>query len=410
MATIIDFIEELRRKQQPVRPVQDYTSGTLRPIIEDEFRGNGAPPRLNLTIPTPGASTPSPELVPPMPTAESRLMDQRAYTRALSDPSDPNFSAPENNDKGFWGRLLDVGRQAVISAGQAYNTGQGTPEQRLMGALGAGIAGGVYGGFHPQVDEERQRLYDIERSRGLEGEIEGQIDRDQLRALKQEQIDAIPINAEIRRAQMESVARNTALREFGKLKHFDPKDAYHLSLAKRAGLDTSQLAAFDARDPKSVKLGNDLLEFDRSAKWTDVDGTVKYGKWKIAGTRGDLVDWKMADGRVISIPADKAAYNDTLERTGAMRVESSERINAANLDFRREQARTQMGQFNRRMQLAEEAVKRGDTQFALDELNKLSDDFQSVASDLELDRASRDELFRILQSRSETLRKTIENR
>lgn len=412
MATIIDFIEELRQKQQPMRQLQDYTSGKLRPVPEEEEqRGNGTPPRLNLTIPTPGAMSVATEVMPPNgDTPENRLMAQRAYTRALSDPSDPNYAAPENNDRGFWGRLLDVGRQAVISAGQAYNTGQGSPSERLMGALGAGIAGGAYGGFHPQVDEERQRLYDIQRSQGLEGQLEGQIDRDQQRALKQEQIDAIPVNQEIRKLQVQSVAANTALREFGKQKYFDPNSAYHRALASRAGLDVSSLVAFDARDPKTVKIGNDVLMFDRTAQWTDADGTVKYGKFKIAGTRGDLVDYKLSDGRVVSIPADKAAYNDTLERTGAMRIESTEKIARDNLEFRREDARRRMGEFDRRMKMAEEAVQRGDTEFALKQLDTLSDDFQSAASDLELDRPSRDELFRLLESRANAIRRSIEQR
>lgn len=81
-----------------------------------------------------------------------------------SDLTDLKANPVVNNDKGIKGRLFDIFRQFVISAGQAYGQSQGPPQLRLAEALGAGLAGGTYGGFHPQVDEERRRLYEIQQA------------------------------------------------------------------------------------------------------------------------------------------------------------------------------------------------------------------------------------------------------
>lgn len=273
----------------------------------------------------------------------ARLEDQRRKTRELQDFEN---NPVKNNDRGFWGRLLDVGRQAIVSAGQQYNAGSGTPTERLMGALGGGIAGGLYGGFHPQVDEERQRLYDIGRSQQLEGELEGQIQRDQARVLTDARIAAIPEEQRIRQLQIESTERAKALAEIGRQKKFDPKNPLDVERAIRAGLDPAKMVAFDDRDPKTIKLGNDFLQLDR----TD-------GKWKIAGTRGDLVDWKLSDGRVVSIPAGNAAYNETMMSINAQRIESTNR----NADNRIVWDREKFGQVhalaNKQFTLAEQKYR-----------------------------------------------------
>lgn len=87
-----------------------------------------------------------------------------AYRQRLDELQDTSKNPIVNNDRGIKGRLLDIFRQFVISAGEAFGKSDGPPQLRLAQALGAGIAGGTYGGFHPTVDEERKRMFDIQRA------------------------------------------------------------------------------------------------------------------------------------------------------------------------------------------------------------------------------------------------------
>lgn len=126
---------------------------------------------------------------PPMDPQRARIINQRQNTRELSDPNDPNFRKVVNNDRGWKGRLADILRQFVISAGQSYDKSDPrlAPQQRLLGALGGGIAGGTYAGFHPEVDEERQRMYDINQSKAKEAELVQQMEQEQATFKRQQE-------------------------------------------------------------------------------------------------------------------------------------------------------------------------------------------------------------------------------
>lgn len=119
-----------------------------------------------------------PELTAPMPQPSPTDALTQNILGMRSQRSELAAQPVVNNDKGFWGRLADIGRQAVIGAGTAYQMGRGTPDQRLAEALGGGIAGGFQGGFDPSVDERRaremqlaqmdQQIAETERQRELE--------------------------------------------------------------------------------------------------------------------------------------------------------------------------------------------------------------------------------------------------
>lgn len=198
----------LRYIQSPVPSAVNVGSTYNPPVVPmDNGTGSGDPatagvrPRI-----VPLADTPPPPVSEPAPPGliqdplQQKLRLARQQTAQLMDTkSDPMYDANGtqiggrvvNNDHGVLGRLGDILRQAVISAGEAYNNGSGDPGQRLMSAIGGGIAGGVGGGFRPTLDEERQRLYDINRSRQNEGIAQSQIDADLGTRLRKAQVGSI---------------------------------------------------------------------------------------------------------------------------------------------------------------------------------------------------------------------------
>lgn len=375
----------------------DFITGPRQPYPVDEKERRRREQLMMPPAPSPTVATPmwNPVSQPPVftdqasgtvgstmiaPTPAMRLEDQRRKTRELQDFEN---NPVKNNDRGWGGRLLDIGRQFLVSAGQSWDKGQGMPsDQRLLGALGGGIAGGVYGGFHPQVDEERQRLYDIGRSQQLEGEIEGQIQRDQARILTDARIQDIPEERRIKELQIESAERAKALAELGKAKYYDPKNPLHVQRVIRAGMDPAQMVAFDDRDPKTIKIGNDVLQLDRAD-----------GKWKIAGTRGDLIDWKLPDGRVVSIPADKAAYNATLQQMSAERIASSERMQTQRLTLDKEKFQQVHALANKQYALAEQKYRDAKTEAERQAARELMQDaltrIDKIMMDSDMDEATK---------------------
>lgn len=108
-----------------------------------------------------------PRLVPNMPIENAPLsIDERIRNsqKAIGELSDANNPQYQNNDKGFWGRVWDIVREGIIGGGAAWNQNANLPaDQRLMTAIGGIGAGGLNGGFNPSADEQRLRLYDLNR-------------------------------------------------------------------------------------------------------------------------------------------------------------------------------------------------------------------------------------------------------
>lgn len=189
----------------------------------------------------------------------SALEQQRRYTDTLSNPQNPYFKPVENNDHGVLGRIGDIFRQFVVSAGQAYNQGSGSPEQRLLGALGGGIAGGTYAGFHPQVDEERQRLYDISRSQQQEQSMAQDQMNDARARLINAQADTIPVDDALKLADMERKRQASAKRAEIAEKTLDWKKEdrdryYELEQDKEDAKASNNQRAYDLALRKQVEL------------------------------------------------------------------------------------------------------------------------------------------------------------
>jgi hypothetical protein len=167
--------------------------------------------RPRLAQPPPPVAT----AVPQMTEMEKQLQAARLRTAGYRDIKGPAVyddqgrqisGKPVNNDHGVGGRLLDILREGVIRAGEAYNNSSGDPGQRLMSAIGGGLAGGVIGGVNPAADEQRQRLRNIAESTGEEQRILGNITQDQ--ALMQNQAEIAKIAAQPGLAKAEIDAKN----------------------------------------------------------------------------------------------------------------------------------------------------------------------------------------------------------
>lgn len=150
------------------------------PVVGTSSADSGPmlPERPRLATPPP-APLPA---VPQMSETENQLQTARLRTAGYRDVTGPAVydekgrqisGKPLNNDRGVLGRIGDILRQAVISAGEGYNNTPGTAEEKLMGAIGGGLSGGFVGGFKPTIDEERQRLRDIGRSESEEQRLMG---------------------------------------------------------------------------------------------------------------------------------------------------------------------------------------------------------------------------------------------
>jgi len=104
-----------------------------------------------------------PLLAPPPMDELSILNQQRAN---LYDTEGKRMASNKvvNNDKGWKGRLKDIGREAIIGASQAYNQNRAqgmTSGDALRGSIGGAIGGGLLGGFNPSIDEQRKRQREI---------------------------------------------------------------------------------------------------------------------------------------------------------------------------------------------------------------------------------------------------------
>ena len=320
------------------------------------------------------------------PDTETLLQRQQQQTNWLQDTRNNPIV---DNDKGFWRRLGSIGREFVINAGQAYGNAQGDPEQRLIAALGGGIAGGLGGAFKPTIDEERQRLYDIRRSQMREQELGGQLQDEQGRRLMDARIADIPIDNEIKMAQINQVRQSQARARLAKNRYWDPKNPLHVQDAIAAGLDPSQMVAFDDRDPKTLKLGNDILQLDRST-----------GKWTVAGTRKDLVDWQLPDGRTVSIPASNAAYNSTMQQMGAERIASNERIANARLALSAQQFDFTKSKYQEQMQIAEQLRKEGKIEDAQKIIQQLTNALTSLEESYDLNEGQKGVLRELIANQA----------
>lgn len=236
-----------------------YQGNVTAPSVMDTgIQGTSSAPAVADTSVRPRLAPPSP--APPLaPTAqptglEADLRSARLRTSGYRDVTGPAVydaegrqisGKPVNNDRGVLGRVGDVLRQAVISAGEAYNTAPGNPEQKLMAALGGGIAGGFGGGFRPTIDEERQRLRDIERSTGDEQRILGMMDQDMVLAGRQADVTAkvaapylksreLDINATKVTTDALKDQQTLVFNAWKELPDYDPSDPKHAELANRA--------------------------------------------------------------------------------------------------------------------------------------------------------------------------------
>jgi hypothetical protein len=134
-------------------------------------------------------AAPPPELRPQL-TDKIRWSNDR-----LENLQDFENNPVRNNDRGFLGRLKDIGRELVIGAGTAYkNSNNPDPDARLAETLGGGISGALNGGFNPKADEERLRLAQISQEKQNLGQLYGQQKIDQDRRMNEIQMK----NAELK--------------------------------------------------------------------------------------------------------------------------------------------------------------------------------------------------------------------
>jgi hypothetical protein len=206
-ATDPTSLERERERKRRLTPTFLRPVAPLGQVFQDPGTSSGASDVAE-TRPRLAAPPPPPAAGPQMSETERQLQAARLRTAGYRDITGPAVydeqgkqisGKPVNNDRGVGGRLKDILRQAVISAGEAYNNGSGDPGQRLMAAIGGGIAGGVGGGLKPTLDEERQRLHDIARSTGDENRLLGIMEQD--------------AGMEYRRAQTADVASQPILKQ-----------------------------------------------------------------------------------------------------------------------------------------------------------------------------------------------------
>lgn len=240
----------------------------------------------------------------------------------LSNKDNPNYQPVINKDRGKWGRVKDILRETAIGAAQGLNqTGS------LEGALGGALGGGLTGGFHPQANEERERLRDIQQEQQRLGFLTEQQKNDADIAYKRGQTENLYQDNEfqrerllLQREQREEQQRQSALNTLFKAKYFDPKNAAHRAQAAKAGLNPDELGAWDDRNPYTKQVAGRTYQYnhktgafeptnlpeDESKTLTDYEVTLPNGEtrtYKVA--QGDAARFAM-QAQMLGVSIQKA--------------------------------------------------------------------------------------------------------
>jgi hypothetical protein len=280
------------------------------------------------TIPDKPVAPPKPNQPPNFTGTPLEIERQRQAWYA--DPA----NKPTNQDHGFFGRLKDVLREAVISGGQAYNNATGTPEQRLAAGLG-GMGGGAFiGGFHPQANEERQRLVDINRSRQYENVLQQQ-DDELKHAAEEEQkrrlgeADISKTNAEAqwygtgREQAAQNKAQQQALAQLNRMRIFDPTNPAHAAIATAAGQDPKQMKAWDFTKPDERTVNGITFMRDKTTGQFNPTNLPVSEKDKIVPI--SFTDPNTGEKTTYNVPQSKAEQTTQQMTSLGMRLNSSEK-------------------------------------------------------------------------------------
>lgn len=159
------FAPVARRVTDDRRAVLTPDSRTPPPDVMTTRRGEGGR-GISLNTPPPIVPVENgniPLLAPP-PMDELSIKNQQMAN--LNDTQGKRMLKNKvvNNDRGVWGRIKDIGREAIIGAGAAYGQGRAqglNADEALRGSIGGAVAGGLMGGFNPSIDEQRKRAGEI---------------------------------------------------------------------------------------------------------------------------------------------------------------------------------------------------------------------------------------------------------
>ncbi len=236
----------------------------------------------------------------------------------------------ENNDKGIFGLLKDIGMQAIISGGETYRqTGS------IGNAIGGMVGGGAYGAYNPAVDEQRklqgevaqqqQRVAELQKQQGFESNIANQ---EQNRELQKAKIENYKEGREIRKQQLADrkqariekleIKRRDRFRKHHRV--FDHKNATEAQIKELAsfGETPESIGSYDLTHPIFKKVGGTEFKYNKQTGLFEETNLPK-------DESKELVDFEITDSRTgktskYRVSQEKAAGLQTQMEVMGMRV------------------------------------------------------------------------------------------
>lgn len=193
---------------------------------------------------------------------------------------------------------------------------------------------------------------------------------------KQGQIDDIPINNELKQAEIDvrrqiaaDRASGTAVTALYRGKYFDPKNPAHANLAKRAGLDPEMMKGWDDRDPKVKQVAGVTYRWDYGSQAfvptnIPVDDSKTLTDYKVEMPDGEVRTFKIAQ-------KDAANFATQMHALGA-RLQQQESQFRRRLALDEQKFAQAKSQFERVHALRQQAEARGDTKAAREYVEMLT--------------------------------------
>jgi len=303
--------------------------------VQGFTEGISAPPASITPVQTdPSAMNSSPIVsreTPAMPSQEAVITNPQPMALSASDPESvrPRYvDEPTPYDKAK--RDVQFFRDQPIK------------KEKLWKDILAKTITGANAFFNPDPSNRIEGFGKVKRDNAVRdaearlAPLEKQRQTDQAFEFNQAKINDIPIDNELKRQQIENQrlakqeqVKASTLNKLSALKHFDPKNAAHASLAKQAGLNPDDLKGWDDRNPiektvagVSYRLNRDSGQYEPTN--LPADETKTLTDYEVEMPNGEKRKYRVSQRDAASFSTQMTALGARLEATATENAKSRE--------------------------------------------------------------------------------------